>query len=328
MEKNNLNIIAKFRVGSHLYGTNNINSDEDYAGIFLEPIDYLLSPFKSIEEVDFSIKDKLENGKNSKEAIDEKYYSFKKFIKLAYNCNPNILEMLFINKENLIQSSPIYELITSNKELFLSDTIFKKFFGYATAQERKMYTTSENYLRLIKFYEIIKDKDKKLTLLDIEDEIKNNNFYIFKKKLENDRVDFYLKVNESITFPLNITIKKVLDSVEEIINLQSYRKDFILSKGYDFKFGSHVVRILEECFELVTTKNLIFPLQDSELIKRIKEGEMDIENLKRIIHNQKQRLSHLENNHDLPKHFKNLKLIENLSIDILYESIYNGRKKI
>lgn len=95
------NKILEIRSGSHLYGLNTENSDEDYIGIFLAPIEYHLG-LQKVEQVDLSIKDKLKSGRNSKDAIDKTFYELKRFVKLAIDNNSNILEVLFVDEKNII----------------------------------------------------------------------------------------------------------------------------------------------------------------------------------------------------------------------------------
>lgn len=43
--------------GSHAYGTATPTSDRDFKGIFIPPMDYYLSPFRSIDMVGWKVKD-------------------------------------------------------------------------------------------------------------------------------------------------------------------------------------------------------------------------------------------------------------------------------
>lgn len=94
-------IIYKIKSGSHLYGINTPLSDEDYLGIYLNTPEELFGLHNS-EILEDNIVSKQENGRNDKDAIDCKYYELRKFIKLAVNNNPTILEMLFATPENII----------------------------------------------------------------------------------------------------------------------------------------------------------------------------------------------------------------------------------
>ena len=55
--------ILEIRVGSHLYGTNTENSDEDFSGIVLPTMEEIFG-FEHMDEIDVGVKDKDVNGKN------------------------------------------------------------------------------------------------------------------------------------------------------------------------------------------------------------------------------------------------------------------------
>ncbi len=305
------NKIAEFRVGSILYGTNTPESDEDYAGIFIEPIEYLFSPFRNIEEINDSIKSKKEDGKNDKDAIDRKFYSMQKFIKLAYDNNPNITEMLFINKDNILLDSEIYQELRSKSHLFINQNMFKKFYGYAISQEHKMYIKSDKYNNILKLYNIVKTFSDKMKLEDIKDHLSEFKIYI---KLLNDgrHSDEYLSIGESYELPTNLHLKDVINKLEYILEKASYRSEYIFKKGYDYKFGSHVVRLLDEAIEFATEGILTFPLKNVEQIKQIKTGNVDMNELSLIIEEKKNILNELELKTTLPPYGKYLKDIEKM----------------
>ena len=81
----------------------------------------------------------------------------------------------------------------------------------------------------------------------------------------------------------NTTIKEALKKVNEIIKNSSNRKELIKEYGYDTKFAYHLVRILLELYEMITTNNLVFPLREKDMLMKIKLGKVDIETLFSII---------------------------------------------
>lgn len=77
-------ILYKIKAGSFLYGLTTPSSDLDYTGVYIEDkFNEFIDPFNTKDEIDLSVKSKLENGKNDSDAVDEKYYHLKKFIKLC-----------------------------------------------------------------------------------------------------------------------------------------------------------------------------------------------------------------------------------------------------
>jgi len=114
-------IICEVIVGSTLYGLNTGASDRDTVGIFIKDEDTLIS---TPDEV-------------SDPTCDTKFYSLKKFMKLASGCNPNILDILFCPRKFIIQTSDSYEYLRKNRHMFISKKAVHTFSGYAYAQIKK-----------------------------------------------------------------------------------------------------------------------------------------------------------------------------------------------
>lgn len=120
------NMILFVRSGSHAYGTNTEESDRDYKGVFIPPLNYHLGihDFTSIT-MNTSSNDK----KNSSDDIDVTIYSLKEFFRLAMKGNPNILEMLFVEQEDILYASNEGVVLGLNREHFLSTNNIKRSFG-------------------------------------------------------------------------------------------------------------------------------------------------------------------------------------------------------
>jgi len=115
--------IIKARVGSHLYGLNTEDSDEDFLGVFIRPTREILSFFNNKET--YVTKDP-----------DTTYHELKKFMWLAAKGNPTVLELLFC---------PEYEVLTNegaslvrHRHWFLSNHVRDSFGGYAYQQAKKL----------------------------------------------------------------------------------------------------------------------------------------------------------------------------------------------
>ena len=120
--------------GSQAYGTATPSSDTDYKGICIEPKDYYQGFFLGFEQVDFK-----------KPNPDACIFSLRKFFKLAADCNPNVIEMLF-TKENdwlidgnrkmacYLPHNDAFEKLMNAREAFLSRKARHTFSGYAMSQ--------------------------------------------------------------------------------------------------------------------------------------------------------------------------------------------------
>lgn len=115
------NLIYKARIGSNAYGTALPTSDNDEGGIFIPPLDYYfgLQAFDILSE---------------QREDDKSYYSLRKFAHFAADNNPNVLELLFVDDNSILLSSPAGEELRAKRKMFLSQRCRKTFVGYATAQ--------------------------------------------------------------------------------------------------------------------------------------------------------------------------------------------------
>lgn len=261
------NLILKYSVGSKLYGTDTPESDTDFAGIFIadRKIYYGLS---DVREVDMSIVSKLNSGKNDKNAIDVKIYEIRKFVKLALDNNPNIIEQLFVPSENAIFSNKFGQNLLNIRSLFPSQLAKQKFLGYAFSQKHKMRIKAENMTGL-------EEALNHLVVLDPKTYIIENKPY-----LEGHSVGKWGKKHVLIGdlhIQLNVQVKRAVEQIFNRVKKFGSRKKLIDEFGYDTKFASHLIRLMYEGIELLMTGKLEFPLNHADTIKDIKQGKWKLD---------------------------------------------------
>lgn len=138
------NIIILTLSGSKSYGTDHPLSDTDYKGVMIRPISQSLSPFETLEQIEW--KSDVASGRVSeisgKIESDEEgtLLDILKFVKLASNSNPNVLEILFTSQESLRIVSPEGAELIKNRHRFLSQRAAKTFAGYAASQLGRIKT--------------------------------------------------------------------------------------------------------------------------------------------------------------------------------------------
>jgi len=125
-----MKIILEAICGSHAYGLDTPESDIDLKGIFVAPTIEILSLHKPKETID-------------KTDPDICYHEIEKFIRLALKANPTILEILFLDKYEILTSEA--QLLIDNRSLFLSNTVYKSYGGYAIAQARKLNRRGDSW---------------------------------------------------------------------------------------------------------------------------------------------------------------------------------------
>src|SRR5699024_9570687 len=89
------NLILMAPTGGYAYGTHMDDSDEDYKGVFIPPLEYYigLDTFKEYNST--TNKD----GKNTKDDVDVSVLSINNFVMHCMKGTPNVLEMLFLEDE-------------------------------------------------------------------------------------------------------------------------------------------------------------------------------------------------------------------------------------
>lgn len=308
--------ILEIKAGSHLYKLNTKDSDKDFLGVVILPLEYHFG-LQKMEEVDLSIKDKLSNGKNSSKAVDRKFYELKRFVQLALNNNPNIIELLFVNEENIVFINDTGRRLLSLKKEFLSQKIIKNFFGFCNAQKRKMNTKIHSINKLQTAINFLSsyDLNSSIVLPELKGEKEFTNIFTQKDK-ETYSVGEY-------NICKNLTIKEAYKSLNRTLNSATSRKELILKYGYDTKFAHHIIRMLLELKEILLTNNLIFPLQEHDLLMDIKTGKKTLEEVINLMNELEKEINEIINNGKMciPKE-PNYELIEKELIDIYKETFF------
>lgn len=126
------NIILEGVTGSRAYGLDTEHSDTDIKGIYLMPTREVLS-------LNFNVNN------NTKDHVDPDwvYHEVQKFIKLAMQCNPTILEMLFLQEYTVLNEWG--KLLVNNRNIFLSNTVFHSYGGYALSQAKDLNRRGGTY---------------------------------------------------------------------------------------------------------------------------------------------------------------------------------------
>lgn len=120
------NIVVVCHSGSHAYGTNIETSDVDVRGIFCADAVNIRTPFFPVKEV------KMEDEE------DGKMYELTNFMKLYLDMNPNILELLWVDESNVLQTSEAYKVLREYSPKMLSRKVAFTFSGYALGQMKRI----------------------------------------------------------------------------------------------------------------------------------------------------------------------------------------------
>ena len=305
------NKILEIKCGSHLYGTDTPDSDKDYVGVFMPPKEYVLG-YRQVKEVTSNIVSKNEFGRNTSEAVDKKLYEFRHFCNLAMNNNPTILEILFVNRDNILFSSVEGDTLLANRFLFPSQLMAKGYLGYAKQQKHKMVIRSNKFNELEAGLKALESMNDKEVMADV--------ILKFPDIFENRKGDKKLIWCGDLQIERGIFVKKARKIISQRIGSATSRKELIRKHGYDCKFASHLIRLLTEGLEFIKTGELQFPLYNSELLTEIKTGRYTVNQILSMADNYESEYDKALANTKLPK-TPNSKTIEEFVVNSMYNHI-------
>lgn len=131
------------QMGSVAYGVATEYSDKDIYGFAVPPKNMLFKPLNQCIP-GFDSLDNFEQWQqhciqsNDGNEYDFSVYNITKYFHLVMQCNPNMIDSLFVPRECVIHSSPIAEKVRENRFMFLHKGAWHKFKGYAFSQMHKM----------------------------------------------------------------------------------------------------------------------------------------------------------------------------------------------
>lgn len=132
--------------GSRAYGIHRAESDVDLKGVAIPPKAYFHGYLSRFEQADKASEMRTfadllnaeERAAVAATKLEGSIYELRKFIGLAADCNPNILDALFCRDEELRLATPLGEKLRENRALFLSAKAKHTFSGYAAAQLKRI----------------------------------------------------------------------------------------------------------------------------------------------------------------------------------------------
>ena len=275
MNNKNLNIIFLTRFGSHLYGTNTEQSDQDFKGVFLPTLKQCI-----LNQIPKSInyKSNKEEGKNSAEDTDIEIYSLQYFLKLLQKGDTGALDLLHSPLDNtdiVLRKTDIWRFLNDHRADFYT-TNLSAFVGYCRTQAAK-YGIKGSRLNAAK--EVLEFFDTQEPATRLED--------IWGKLPIGEHIHM-IEANKDLgsDFPLYQVCGKKLQSTVTVDYArgvisrfyEAYGKRAQLAaenKGIDWKAISHAMRCAYEMEQVYTKGDITFPLEKADRLLSIKNGECD-----------------------------------------------------
>lgn len=280
--------ICKIVTGSQLFGTNHANSDTDYLGVFLPSEEDLLGMKTCPNEINFSTK-LVSDQKNTKDDIDCKFFSLRRFLDLAADGQPTQLEMLFAPDNKIIQTSPEWEYIRAQRAQFLSKKAVSPFCGFALAQAHRTVLRGDNLNKLIKLINF----ESQLTTGELHEPIKNfivtdnttKISYLAGVEIKwapNDH-GFWLVSIAGSDYDGGLNTKTFIANLKEKVAKYGERTKAAAENGFDWKSLMHAYRMVTEAKEFLMTGQITLPRPDAEFLKEVRWGKYEADHFSAIM---------------------------------------------
>jgi len=296
----NFKLIFSCFGGSKLYGTSTPLSDTDERGVFIPSEEYFYGFLKKTEQYE----DKSE---------DTSYLEIRKFLHLASQNNPNVIELLWVPDNMYLNATKEWEKIVENRHLFISTKAKFTFSGYAHSQFKRIKNHRGYLLNPPKKKPIPEDFGLTGRSLMSDDDMGT---YETVKEVVEVVGDLRSLVTKSKAYK---NAKREWDSYENWKKNRNPERAILEEKyGFDVKHAQNLYRLITEGEELLTTGNITFPRPDAEFLLEIRNGKYSYDQMLAILENYDQKFEELYQSSKLQKS-ADVKKIDELCIKIIKE---------
>lgn len=308
------NLILLTYGGSHAYGTNVETSDIDLRGVCLNTKEQLLGLDNFEQWVDIE--------------TDTTIYSFNKLVSLLINCNPNVIEILGCNPEHYIVLTSLGKKLLDNAKLFLSQKAIYSFGGYATSQLRRLQNA------------ISRDSNNEQKEQHITNTIKNMKTHLNEhyKSFGVDNLNIYLddsnreELNKEVFIDINLKHYPLRDfrdiQSEMIAVIKSYetigKRNNKKTEEKLSKHAMHLIRLHLMLIDILEKQEIkTFRHNDIELLMKIRNGEIEFDEIFKMVDGFESIEEELKNTTSLPVKIDYDK-INKFIIDVNLEAVRKG----
>lgn len=297
----NDNLIVKHYAGSIAYGTNLPTSDKDFRGVFVADPVNIRTPFYRIDEA----KDTSEE--------DTIIYELNQFMRLALDCNPNVVESLWVDESDIVFCTPAYTHLRSFAPQLLSAKMAFTTSGYAIAQLKRIKGHHKwinnpqpiNQPRQVDFLSLVHNfTPKKLFKIDMNDFHRGyrlvpyslDTFGIYEVggyetfNMDSGNLNtLYEDDNNTLGTPLflvKFNKSEYNNTKDRWTNYWKWKRDRNVTRGeleekfgFDCKHAMHLVRLLRIGEEVLTTGEYRVKRPDAQELLDIRSGKWTYQQL-------------------------------------------------
>jgi len=285
--------LIKMQFGSHVYGTNVPESDTDYKGIFIpEPRSLILQ--NATKHINKNTKSNS-HTRNTKDDIDEEWFSYSQFLKLLLQGQTGMLDMLFTPEKHYVSTS--FKELNSWNEIRLNRSSFlhsgtSAFAGYCQGQASKYSLKGSNLAAYRLAYEFFSKQNPYIRVEDIEEQINTELIKVaiaetkyhdkgepiikwVEHKERDDKIGKYLQIGPKTKHGLRVRCDLAADIWKRCFDKYGERAKMAeTNEGVDWKALMHAVRIAAEAKELLLTHQITFPRPEAPLLLKIRTGKL------------------------------------------------------
>lgn len=290
--------------GSQAYGTNTPESDIDIKGLAIPPKEYFFGFVNNFEQAE------------SNEPYDMVIYGLRKFMKLAADANPNIIEILNTDPRDWVIESPLFSKIWENRELFLSKKARFTFSGYAMSQLKRI-KSHKKWLLNPPTHKPTREEFG----LPVERKLSQSDVGATSKLVENG-----VQLDEKVML-LFQKEQKYQAAKKEWDQFQSWKKNRNKKRakleakyGFDCKNAMHLVRLMRMCREILLEGKVVVRRSDADELKSIRNGAWTYDYLIEWAEKQEADIQRIYESSSLPEK-PNRKEIDKLCIEIIEEAL-------
>ena len=249
--------------GSVLYGLAHEGSDIDLKAIYLPSAKQLVRG-EALKTYNYKC-DELD--------IEMEVKPISSFLKSAASCDTNCIDLLHTPQNMTLFKSVLWERIKSHRKCLYAKNM-KGVIGYIKTHSKKYTNKLDRLSEMKELLPCLSTYPDYTRLGSVTHRLDLNKFKFIKLvPLVSEGEQPYLEVCGK-KHMLSGSVEKLKISLQVEINRYGKRSSKSVDKGIDSKALSHSLRVLLQLKEILVTKDLKFPLQGADYIKKVKLGEI------------------------------------------------------